>query len=81
MESREGIRFPRTRIIDGFELPYGCWELSLDPLDEQLMLLTTDPSLQPHIGDLNPELHACYVSTLLMSYTLPLSSCFLICNA
>ena len=50
MESREGIRFPRTRIIDGFELPYGCWELSLDPLDEQLMLLTTDPSLQPHIG-------------------------------
>ena len=28
------------------ELPSGCWELNPDPL-EQLVLLTTEPSLQP----------------------------------
>ena len=29
------------------ELPCGCWELNLDPLEEQPVLLTTEPSLQP----------------------------------
>lgn len=32
---------------DGCELPRGCWELSLGPLEEQLVLLTNEPSLQP----------------------------------
>ena len=26
---------------------YECWELNLGPLEEQLVLLTTEPSLQP----------------------------------
>ena len=25
----------------------GCWELNLEPLDKQAVLLTTEPSLQP----------------------------------
>jgi hypothetical protein len=34
-------------IIDGCEPPHGCWELNSGPLDEQPVLLTTEPSLQP----------------------------------
>ena len=34
-------------IIDGYELQYGCWELNSGPLEEQLVLLTSVPSLQP----------------------------------
>ena len=32
---------------DGCEPPYGCWELNSRPLEEQAMLLTTEPALQP----------------------------------
>jgi hypothetical protein len=34
-------------ITDGFEPPCGCWELNLGPLEEQSVLLPTEPSLQP----------------------------------
>ena len=33
-------------IVDGYELPCGCWELNSGPLEEQPVLLTTEPSLQ-----------------------------------
>jgi hypothetical protein len=33
-----------TRVTDTHELPYGCWELNLGPLEEQTVLLTTEPS-------------------------------------
>ena len=33
-------------IIDGCEPPCGCWELNSIPLEEQSVLLTTEPSLQ-----------------------------------
>ena len=36
-------------IIDGCEPPCGCWELNSGPLEEQAMLLTSEPSLQPSI--------------------------------
>jgi hypothetical protein len=36
-------------VIDSFELPSGCWELNPDPLEEPLLLLTTQPSFQPCI--------------------------------
>ena len=36
-------------IRDGCEQPCGCWDLNSGPLDEQLVLLTTEPSLQPHL--------------------------------
>jgi hypothetical protein len=34
-------------ITDGCEPPRGCWELNTGPLEEQLVLLTAKPSLQP----------------------------------
>jgi hypothetical protein len=34
-------------ITNGCELPCGCWELNSGPLEEQPVLLTTEPSLQP----------------------------------
>ncbi|KAM7329170.1 hypothetical protein ACRRTK_010783 [Alexandromys fortis] len=34
-------------IIDGCEPPCGCWELNSGPLEEQPVLLTSEPSLQP----------------------------------
>ena len=34
-------------IIDGCELLCGCWELNPGPLEEPMVLLTTEPSLQP----------------------------------
>ena len=34
-------------ITDGCEPPCGCWELNSGPLEEQAMLLTAEPSLQP----------------------------------
>jgi hypothetical protein len=41
------VRFPGTRITDSCELLRGCWELNLGPLEEQSVLLTAEPSLQP----------------------------------
>ncbi|WP_238841975.1 hypothetical protein, partial [Xylella fastidiosa] len=34
-------------ITDGCEPPCGCWELNSGPLEEQSLLLTSEPSLQP----------------------------------
>jgi hypothetical protein len=34
-------------IRDGCEPPCGCWELNSGPSEEQSVLLTTEPSLQP----------------------------------
>ena len=36
-------------IIDGCEPPCGCWDLNSGTLEEQSVLLTTEPSLQPQI--------------------------------
>jgi hypothetical protein len=37
-------------ITDGCEPPCGCWELNSGPLEEQSVLLTSEPSLQPLFG-------------------------------
>ena len=34
-------------ITDDYEPPCGCWDLNSGPSKEQLVLLTTEPSLQP----------------------------------
>jgi hypothetical protein len=34
-------------ITDGCEPPCGCWDLNSGPLEDQPVLLTTEPSLQP----------------------------------
>ena len=36
-------------ITDGHEPPCGFWELNSGPLEEQSVLLTTEPSLQPKL--------------------------------
>jgi hypothetical protein len=36
-------------ITDGCEPPWTCWELNSEPLEEQSVLLTTEPSLQPRL--------------------------------
>jgi hypothetical protein len=33
-------------MTDGCEPPYGCWELNSGPVEEQSVLLTSEPSLQ-----------------------------------
>jgi hypothetical protein len=34
-------------ITDGCEPPCGCWDLNSGPSEEQSVLLTAEPSLQP----------------------------------
>lgn len=43
----ESTRFPGTRIADGYELLCELWEPNSGCLQEQLVLLTIEPSLQP----------------------------------
>ena len=38
---------PGTGSSDSCELPCGCWELNPGPLEEQSVLLTAEPFLQP----------------------------------
>ena len=44
METRRECWITRTRVRDSCELPCGCWELNLEPLEEQPVLLVTEPS-------------------------------------
>jgi hypothetical protein len=37
----------RHQISYSYKQPCGCWELNSEPLEEQPVLLTSDPSLQP----------------------------------
>ena len=41
----EGVRSPGTGAIDSCESPSGCWELNPSSLEEQSVILTTEPSL------------------------------------
>ena len=43
--SEEGDRSTDIEAKDGCELPCRSWELVLDPLEEQLVLLNTETSL------------------------------------
>jgi hypothetical protein len=42
-------------VTDGCEPPCGCWELNSGPLEEQLVLLTSELYLQPLITILKEE--------------------------
>lgn len=46
---RRGLWIPGTRDGDGCELTWGCWGLNPGPLEKQLILLTTQSSIQPHL--------------------------------
>lgn len=45
--SEEVVRSLETIVMDGCELQCGCWESDSRLLQEQLVLLNTQPSLQP----------------------------------
>lgn len=45
----EGVRYPETGVTDICEIFFGLWELNLDPLEEEPVLLTHKPSLQPQL--------------------------------
>jgi hypothetical protein len=42
----EGVKPPDTGVTYSCELPCWCWELNIGPLEEQPVLLITEPSLQ-----------------------------------
>jgi len=49
-----GQKMTPDPITDGCEPPCGCWDfLNSGPLEEQSVLLTAEPSLQPHLMFLN----------------------------
>jgi hypothetical protein len=41
------MRSPATGGSDKHKLPHGCWELNQGPLEEQPVLVISEPSLQP----------------------------------
>ena len=43
----EGVGCPGTGVTNRCELSCRCWELNRGPLEEQPVLLTIEPSLQP----------------------------------
>ena len=45
----EARKCPGKRDRGGWDLLCGCWESSPGPLEEQPVLLTAEPSLQPDI--------------------------------
>ena len=45
--SKEGIRSPRTGLMNSYKLPCGFWELDPGPLQEYPPLITAKPLLQP----------------------------------
>jgi hypothetical protein len=42
----EDIRSPGAEVLDSCELPHQEWEQNPGPLQEQKLLLTTEPSFQ-----------------------------------
>lgn len=44
---RKGIRYPGTGVTKGCELLCGCWDPYLNPLQEQQVFLTSEPTPQP----------------------------------
>ena len=48
----EDARAPGTGVTDSRELSLGCWEVNPGPSEEQPVLLTTEPTLQPYLSSL-----------------------------
>jgi len=54
-------------VVDGCEPPCGCWELNSGPLEEQTVLLTSEPSLQPK-RDIFEVKKKCFLKPTLQNY-------------
>lgn len=55
---KKSIGFPQTGVTDGCTPSCGCCDSNLLPLEEQPVLITTEPSLQPRTSALNPWANA-----------------------
>lgn len=42
----EAIGLPETEVTDGYKSLWECWEMNQGTLEEQLVFLITEPSLQ-----------------------------------
>jgi hypothetical protein len=60
----KGVGSPGTGVIDGCEQPYGYWDLNPGPLEEQPVLLTAEPSLQPCKHSFSQERRNCWLMRL-----------------
>jgi len=49
-DAEENAGSPGMAVIDGCEPPSGCWGSNSEPLEEQPVLLTTEPSLQSSLS-------------------------------
>jgi hypothetical protein len=52
--------------MDGCEPPCGCWDLNSGPSEEQSVLLTAEPSIQPFLKK-DLFIHLMHMNTLLLS--------------
>ena len=64
-KSEEGLRFLRTRVMDGFESLSGCWESNMGLLEEQQSLLNFEVSLQPLFQS---ALYTCTMKLKVLTY-------------
>jgi hypothetical protein len=53
MDTRRWHQIPRTGVLDACEWLGGYWKPNSGPLEEQRVLLTAEPSLQPQSGILS----------------------------
>lgn len=60
LRTEKGVRAPGTGVTHDCEPPCGCWDSNPGPLEEQLVLLTTEPSLQPQGLSLLYSVRPCY---------------------
>jgi len=44
----ENVRSPETGVTASCKLPFGSWELNLGSLEDEPVLLTSEPSFQSH---------------------------------
>ena len=65
-EARRGASSPGTGAIASCEPPCGTWGPNPGPLEEQQMLLTTEPSLQSTIFFKDLFIYFMYMSTPLL---------------
>lgn len=64
-EARWGCRTLEIGITESCELQCGCWESSLGPVEEQPVVLTAKPSLQPWYWFINPRLICVFITDLI----------------
>lgn len=87
----EGIGSPGAGVTDCYKLPSGCWRLNTGPLEEQQVVFTAKPSLQPCSLSVCAQMHMCCRCICTCAYThesqqttltdisQSLSSCFFFC--